>query len=282
MVKIVEYVAMNDGEYGSPLDFRREALAPYLMLGSDCLEVGPFLSPTMSPLEVNLKTVDYYSTEDLRQQALNIGRNPNDVIHVDYVCKTEKYTDYIEQKFDAVIANHVAEHVIDFVQYLIMLRAILKKNGLLFLVFPDKRYGFDSFRQDTTLSHLIYEYLNPDSDGDKLHSLETEMYYDMTYAGGVNDPVRRLDIESLRISLDKWHPGVHSHVFQFETIGKRILAPLCAMKIIDFDVVSVTMSHQFGEFAVVLTAGNQDTDWSDCEIYSPATDTIPVKALRND
>jgi len=280
MDTFTQKVIHNDGEYDTAADLRREVLRPYLKDECDCLEVGPFMTPTMSSQEVSLKTVDYYSTEELRQQAITIGRNPDEVTQVDYVCRTERYNESIEQKFDTIIANHVAEHVIEFVNYLIMLRTMLKEDGVLFLVFPDKRYGFDSFRQDTTLSHLIYEYLNPDSRGDRLHSRETEMYYDMTYSGGVNEVSKRLDIGNLKASLDKWHPGVHSHVFQFETFGKRVLAPLCAMKILDFDLVAVTMSRQFGEFAVVLKAGNKNTDWSDCEIYSPATDTIPIDAIE--
>jgi len=245
------------------------------------MEVGSFLAPTLFAGEAELHSLDFYSTSELQEQARNLGRDPAQVANVDYVCKSERYDEVIGRTFDLIIANHVAEHVKGFVAWLQMLRRLLNEGGLLFLVLPDKRYSFDRFRPDTPLSHLLYEYLSPESGGEALHSLETAMYYDMGYIGGRNVPRERFDLDVLRGALKGWHPGVHCHVFQCESAVGEVIGPLCAMNLIDFDLVDAVMSYQLGEFAVVLRAGRQATTWDRVSSpYSIARDTAKSGWVR--
>ena len=265
----------RDGRYSSLEEFRRESLLELMNSDFSCLEVGPYTRPTFSASQCHLKTLDFYDTQELRSHALKIGVNPQDVISVDFVCKDENYCEVVKEKFDVVIAAHVAEHVVAFIKYFQSLRQLLKNEGYLLVVLPDKRYSFDKFRPDTDLSQLVFEYLYPDLPWQSLHSLETSMYYDMEYIHKKNDVTNRLNISNLQKAATEWHPGVHSHIFQFEDAVPRIFAPLCAMGLIDFDIVDSRMCKQFGEFTVLLKAGNCKTNYESVEgFYTPSRDTI--------
>jgi len=267
--------AARDGRYSSLEEFRRESLLELLVGYFHCLEVGPYSRPTFSANECHLKVLDFYNTQELRNHALKIGVNPADVISVDYVCKDENYCEVVKDKFDVVIAAHVAEHVVAFIKYFKSLRLLLNDGGYLFIVLLDKRYSFDKFRSDTNLSQLVFEYLHPYLPWRSLHSLETSLYYDMEYINKKNDVKSRLNISNLSKAATEWHPGVHSHVFQFEDAVPRIFAPLCAMGLIDFDIVDSRMCKQFGEFTVLLKAGNSKTNYESIEgFYMPSRDTI--------
>lgn len=127
------------------------------------------------------------------------------------------------------------------------------------------------------LSRVIHP-LQPEFPAKAFHALESAMLYDKGYINAENVAEERLSIDSLRKALDGWHPGVHSHVFQFEDVITKVFAPLCAMGLIDFDVLEARMSHQFGEFVVVLRAGRECTSWDSVkDFYSLSRDTITPK-----
>lgn len=268
-------IAEKDGMYSRLEEFRRESLIELMHSDASCLEIGPYTRPTFGGNECRLKTLDFYDTQELRKHAIKIGVDPATVINVDYVCKNENYCEVVKERFDIVIAAHVAEHVIGFIKYLQSLRCLLNDCGHLLLVLPDKRYGFDKFRPDTNLSQLIFEYLNPEIPWYSLHSLETAMYYDMKYINKENIAREKLNLSYLAKAANEWHPGVHSHVFQYEDAAPKIFAPLCAMGLIDFDVVDTRMCTQFGEFTVLLKAGNQFTDYKLLDgFFTQSRDTI--------
>lgn len=249
---LIQQMGRKDGKYSSLEEFRRESLAELMQTDTSCLEVGPYTRPTFSANECRLKTLDFYDTQELRNHAVKIGVDPATVINVDYVCKDENYCEVVKERFDIVIAAHVAEHVVAFIKYFQSLRRLLNDGGYLLIVLPDKRYGFDKFRSDTNLSQLIFEYLYPELPWRSLHSLETAMYYDMRYIKRENVVKDRLNLSNLKKAASEWHPGVHSHIFQYEDAAPKIFSPLCAMGLIDFDVVDSRMCKQFGEFTVLL------------------------------
>jgi SAM-dependent methyltransferase len=237
---------------------------------NEYLEIGPFLNPTFTTGDGRIKTVDYFSTQELQNQAKKLGRNPQEVLNVDFICRNEKYNEIIHEKFDAIVACHVVEHVIEFIKYFKNMENLLNDDGILFIVLPDKRYSFDKFRQNTDISHLIYEFLAPNIDAEKrLHALETEIYYDKTYINGKNISEERLNIENLKWAIDSWQPGCHAHVFEFEYSLKKVFLPLCSMGLINFQLIEARMCSQFGEFALVFQLNREMKTWhEDQDFYS--------------
>ena len=268
----------DDAPFRDLRHFRRSVLDRCVDLPCRILEVGAYCAPTVDPSEAAVKFLDFYSTDELEAMARKSGEDPAAVVSVDYVCRTDHYPEVVNETFDAVIANHVFEHVDRAIRWLAMVRGLLRDGGVLFLVLPDKKRSFDRFRSDTPLSHLLFEDLAPEQDISSIHSLETELYYDKTYIGETNQPKARLDVEHLKRAIGPSHPGVHRHVFQAETFAGRILKPLLYTGLVDFDLLNVTNCPQFGEFAVVLKAGRNGQPDDAGDLYTPATDSVPVES----
>ena len=258
--------------------FRRRVLDQYVDLPCRILEVGAYCRPTVDPSEGAVKFLDYYSTDELAAMARKSGDDPATVVTVDYVCRSDHYIDVVDETFDAVIANHVFEHVDHAIGWLEMVRTLIRDGGILFLVLPDKKKSFDKFRTDTPVSHLLFEHLTPEHDVSSVHSLESWLYYDKTYIGEANEPEARLDVELLKRAITPSHPGVHRHVFQAETFAGRLMKPLLHTGLVDFDLLNVTNCPQFGEFAVVLKAGRSGRPDDPGDLYTPATDSVPVES----
>ena len=255
--------------------FRRSVLDRHADFPCRVLEVGAFSTPTVDPSEADVKFLDYYSTEELESMARRNGGDPGSVVSVDYVCRTDNYNEVVGETFDVLIANHVLEHIDHTIRWLQMVRTLINDDGLLFVVLPDKKKSFDRFRSDTPLSHLLFEYFVPEQDISSIHGFETALYYDMTYIGEENDPKTKLDTERLSREITPSHPGVHRHVFQYETFAGRILKPLLYTGLVDFRLLEIVNCPQFGEFAFVLGAGKEGTPTDPGDHFSPATDSLP-------
>ncbi len=74
--------------------------------------------------------------------------------HPDILSDSEHFDGVASDEFNFVVANHVLEHVTDPIGALIEWHRILKRDGLLLISLPDKRYTFDYGRARTTLAHL--------------------------------------------------------------------------------------------------------------------------------
>ena len=266
-------------EFHDLREFRRSVLDRHVDLPCRVLEVGAYCRPTVAPTEATVKVLDHYSTEELAVQAREAGDDPETLVPVDYVCRTDDYADAVDETFDVLIANHVLEHVDRPIRWLQTARTLLRDGGVLFLVLPDKKQSFDRFRPDTPLSHLLFEHLAPEHDVAAVHSLETALHYDRTYIGKTNRPETSLDVERLKHAMTASHPGVHRHVFQAETFAGRLMKPLLYTGLIDFDLLDVTNCPQFGEFAVVLEAGRGDRAADAGDIFLPATDSFRAETL---
>lgn len=264
-----------DRHYHDLRHFRRSVLDRHTRFPCRVLEIGAFSAPTVDPSEAEVKFLDYYATEELRSMARANGADPASVVAVDYVCRTDDYSEVVEGSFDVLVANHVLEHVDRTIQWLRMVRNLIRDGGLLFLVLPDKKQSFDRFRPDTPLSHLLYEHLAPEQDVSSVHGFEATLYYDMTYIGEENDPEIMLDVERLARGIAASHPGVHRHVFQFETFGEKIMKPLLYTGLVDFSLLEIRNCPQFGEFAIVLKAGRNDGPADPGDLFSPAPDSLP-------
>ena len=260
--------------------FRRSVLDQHIVFPCRVLEVGAFNAPTIDPSEAEVKFLDYYTTEELESMARTNGGDLTPVVSVDYVCRTDNYNEVVSETFDVLIANHVLEHIDHTIRWLQMVRSLIRDDGFLFVVLPDKKKSFDRFRPDTSFSHLLFEHLVPEQDASSIHNLETALYYDQSYIGENNDPATRLDLENLSKAITSSHPGIHRHVFQYETFAEKILNPLLYIGLIDFRLLEIVNCPQFGEFAIILKAGKEGMHEDPSGIFTPATDSLPFIDTR--
>jgi len=84
----------------------------------------------------------------------------NNIEEVDFVWKGEPLHESVgkEECYDWVIASHVIEHTSDMITFLRECERLLKPNGILSLIIPDKRYCFDYFNPVTWTGELLDAY----------------------------------------------------------------------------------------------------------------------------
>ncbi|MCK3780129.1 class I SAM-dependent methyltransferase [Ensifer sesbaniae] len=118
------------------------------------LEIGPSYSPYAPKSQgYAVEIVDHLDTDSLRKK---YNYNPR-IEEVDYVFDGRSLVEAIgsKERYDWIIASHVIEHVPDVIAFLQDCEALLKPEGVLSLVVPDKRFCFDRFRPHTDASVAI-------------------------------------------------------------------------------------------------------------------------------
>ncbi|HUH59496.1 MAG TPA: methyltransferase domain-containing protein [Candidimonas sp.] len=122
------------------------------------LEIGPSYNP-VAPKRAgfNVQTLDHLDAGKLRAKYAGHGVDVGNIEDVDFVWSGEPLPELIgaQSCFDWIIASHVIEHVPDMVSFLIQCQTLLKPDGRLSLVVPDKRYCFDYFGTLTMTGQLL-------------------------------------------------------------------------------------------------------------------------------
>jgi SAM-dependent methyltransferase len=136
---------------------RREFLYRHLDIEvSSTLEIGTLNTPTIRPGECQASFLDWFSTDELRHKHLTNPRvNTDELVEVDHVVRSRDFADIVPDKVDALIANHVIEHVPDPIHWLEQAGRCTEPDGRLFLCVPDRRYTFDFFRRESDAVDLI-------------------------------------------------------------------------------------------------------------------------------
>ncbi|NTG48956.1 methyltransferase domain-containing protein [Agrobacterium rhizogenes] len=137
---------------------RREVLLSLFSQDGFGLEVGPSYNPLLPKSEgYNVETVDHADADALRKKYSN---NASKIENVDYVSDGRSLLELIGQpeRYDYIVASHVIEHVTDIVRFIQDCESLLKPDGTLLLVVPDKRFCFDAMRPVSTLGEALQAY----------------------------------------------------------------------------------------------------------------------------
>ncbi len=129
------------------------------------IELGPSRHPVAPKREgFNVHVIDHLDNDGLKVKLRNSGSSEAEIENVeavDFVWNGESYADLIgaRHQYDWVIASHVIEHVPDLAGFLQNCSEVLKDDGVLSLVVPDKRFCFDHFRPLSSLGSAIDAHL---------------------------------------------------------------------------------------------------------------------------
>ncbi len=122
------------------------------------LEIGPLHVPVVRKDEGTIYYVNLFSTERLREKYkgarwLEIGN----IVPVDFVIEEISYEDILSKvkTIDYIIASHILEHCPNPLGWLRCLAKIIQPKGIISLAIPDRRYTFDYYRRETTLTQLL-------------------------------------------------------------------------------------------------------------------------------
>jgi SAM-dependent methyltransferase len=122
------------------------------------LEIGPSHNP-MAPKKKGYKVhiLDHVNADELRSKYQGHNLNLDNIEEVDFIWRGQPLTELIGkiECYDWIIASHVVEHIPNLISFLQQCEKLLKPNGVLSLVVPDKRYCFDYFQPLSSTGMLL-------------------------------------------------------------------------------------------------------------------------------
>lgn len=229
------------------------------------LEIGPLDNPTFRRPSYNVSYVDYATREELAKKgSVNPRYRYEGLVDVDYVVPEGRYCNFIDDRFNLVIANHVFEHIADPIAWLHDLGTLLCADGHVFLSIPDRRYTFDILRREASVVDLIRAHVTKQSKPDffnildhfwhirpvKAHDVWSDAHHELLKQ-------RRFTGEqaistSLRHSKDPY-ADVHCYAYS-ELCFKTLLADLVELGLLGFQKFEVFPVTSGGnEFHCVLS-----------------------------
>jgi SAM-dependent methyltransferase len=83
-----------------------------------------------------------------------------------------------DDQYDFVLSSHNLEHIANPIKALLEWKRVIKRNGYLLLILPNKIGTFDIKREYTSLEHLIDDFNNNVTEGDSTHIDEIMKLHD--------------------------------------------------------------------------------------------------------
>jgi len=136
----------------------KEKVLKYIDKNGWGVEIGPSHNPVAQKKEgYKVHIIDHMNQEALIKKYRDHQVILENIEEVDFIWQGESYSELTGKNnfYDWIIASQVIEHTPDLIGFLNDCDSILKDDGVLSLVVPDKRYCFDHFRPITGLAKII-------------------------------------------------------------------------------------------------------------------------------
>jgi SAM-dependent methyltransferase len=123
-----------------------------------------------------------------------------------------------DAKYDFVLSSHNLEHIANPIKALQNWKRVLKPQGFLLLILPDKHRTFDYLRPVTTLDHLLDDYARDMGEEDMTHVEELVTLWDYK-----KFPLANSIAEHRERYRDNYHQRlVHHHVFDLDSAVRLV------------------------------------------------------------
>jgi predicted SAM-dependent methyltransferase len=191
----IGYVAGKRGlEIGGPSRvFRKGGLIPlYDSVGS--LDNCNFASSTIWAQHSSGRTFHY-----------SADRPPG----YQYVIDGVSLVEIEDCSYDFILSSHMIEHTANPLGALRAWNRVLKRNGALILLVPDKQWTFDHKRPITTMAHLLQDLERATGEDDLTHMAEVLELHDLQRDPGVDS----YETFKIRCENNVENRGMHHHVF---------------------------------------------------------------------
>ena len=203
--------------------------------GKNALEIGGptplFMNKNPIPVYNILKSCDNVNwSDDNFWSSIENG--------ADYIINNKKYgkqiildsTDLSEIKkesYDLILSSHALEHLANPLKALFEWHRVLKSNGYILIVVPDRRYTYDRLRPLTEFKHILNHYNSNICEDDNTHFNEVLELHDLTNDGTVDSYA-----EHERRTLNNFETRiVHHHTFDEKLLNDLLIH--VGFKIID-------------------------------------------------
>ncbi|HTN39040.1 MAG TPA: methyltransferase domain-containing protein [Arachidicoccus sp.] len=156
-----------------------------------------------------------------------------------YINEAADLIDVPENHYDFLLSCHSLEHVANPIKALRQWKKVLKDQGSICLVLPDKRYTFDHKRPYTTFDHLLSDEANGVDERDTTHFEEVLQLHDLSK----DIAQTRAEFES-RTLQNYTKRCIHHHIYSLELMEQ--LLNYCGFK--------VSYSGEFAPFHLMAVA----------------------------
>ena len=179
------------------------ALVAQWFLRGDGIEIGALHNPMPMPPLARVKYVDRMPAESLRAQYPELKDLP--LVAPDIIDNGETLSTVAAASQDFIIASHFLEHCQNPIATLRTFMRVLRPDGILFLVIPDKLYTFDKDRPSTTPEHIVRDFEEGPEWSREQHYREYARLVDHAAAGEVEE-------QRARYLMDMDY-SIHFHVW---------------------------------------------------------------------
>lgn len=145
--------------------------------------------------------------------------------------------------YDFVLSSHMLEHTASPILALIQWKRLLKKDGTLVLIVPNKKHTFDHRRPVTTMEHLIADFNAGMTEDDLTHLPEILALHDFGRDADAGD----MASFKLRGIQNAENRCLHHHVFDMRL----------ANELVEYAGLTVHMIEEIAPHHIVLLAQKQ-------------------------
>jgi SAM-dependent methyltransferase len=153
----------------------------------------------------------FFNREELMDIFLQF--NSNNIINGD-ITKEDDLIKIKDLNLDIAVSSHVLEHIANPIKSIKNIYNILQKDALIITVIPNKKNCWDKDREDTSLEHLMNDYIKDTSEDDMSHAEEASCIINGLNGWGAR-PNYYKEIEN-----NNKNRLIHHHVFNIETLTK--------------------------------------------------------------
>lgn len=126
-----------------------------------------------------------------------------------YVAEGVDLSEIHDSSYDFILSSHMLEHTANPLRALRAWNRVLKQNGALILLVPDKQWTFDHKRPTTTMAHLLGDLERATGEDDLTHMPEILGLHDLRRDPGVDS----YETLKSRCQSNFENRGMHHHVF---------------------------------------------------------------------
>lgn len=188
-----------------PRAHRKEATA---RICGEGIEIGAYHSPLAVPAGCRVRYVDLYSRDEAELAYPGADNSKERVVVPEILAPADDLTVLPDQSQDFVLTSHLIEHLADPLRGLREWHRLLRPQGSLVLIVPDRRYTFDRRRSATSVDHLVADHREGTQHPER-HRRDRQHCADFArYVNGLHEP-RHIDFFA-RLLHESGYP-IHYH-----------------------------------------------------------------------
>lgn len=204
------------------------------------LEIGgpSTLFKTSLPIYQKIKALDgvNFSNDTVWEGKIQSGRNFNYIGSkkgLQFIAEATDLSQINSNSYDFLLSSNCLEHIANPLKALLEWKRVIKPNGALILVLPNKVSNFDHRRPTTAFAHILEDFNNNTTEYDLTHLNEIVALHDLS----MDPPAGNIEHFKKR-SLDNFNNrALHHHVFDINVIEAML-------NYAGFDVVDSTETHE--------------------------------------